>query len=137
MRKAGLFVALGFVGVFGFVASGAEKPPDDYVKAMKDISAAAGALGKIEATDFDGAAKLGATIKSSMLIVQTYWRTKGVNDALEQANAAIKAIDDLGVSAGMSSTDGIEVAVKDLRATCGACHTAHRERLPDGTYMIK
>ena len=137
MRKAGLFVALGFVGVFGFVVSGAEKPPADYAKAMKDISAAAAALGKIEPTDFDAAGKLGATVKNSMLIVQTYWRTKGVPDALEQATKAIKAVDDLNVAAGMSSSDGVEAAVKDLRNTCGTCHTAHRERLADGTYEIK
>jgi cytochrome c556 len=137
MRKSGWVVAMVFVGAFGFVATGAEKPPDDYVKAMKDISAAAAALGKVEPTDFAGAAKLGQTVKTSMTVAQTYWRNKGVADALEQANAAIKAIDDLGVAAGMSSTDGVEAAVKDLRATCAACHTAHRERMPDGTYMIK
>jgi hypothetical protein len=28
-------------------------------------------------------------------------------------------------------------ATQKLSGTCAACHTAHRDRLPDGTFKIK
>ena len=33
--------------------------------------------------------------------------------------------------------DGVLAAQKKLNATCTTCHTAHRERMPDGKYGIK
>ena len=41
------------------------------------------------------------------------------------------------VAAGLMSGEGVAYSAKELAGTCATCHTAHREKLPDGTFQIK
>ena len=43
---------------------------------------------------------------------------------------------DLETAANAGNDDGVAAANTALNATCGACHMAHRERLPDMTFRI-
>ena len=126
-------------------AGASEKPPEEYVKAMRSIDAAAKGLEKA-IHDADSAAmdKYVIVARSALGVVEKYWAEKEVEEAIELALAASKAISEISVAQYLLTLgpnplakEGAEMALRDLSATCGACHQAHREALPDGTYRIK
>ena len=138
MRKSSLLIMVGLVGLFGLTLTGAEKPPDDYVKAMKDLGGVAQAIGKPGfSEDFATAVKSGATAKASFEVAQKYWSAKPADDAKKLANAGWKSASDLGIAASLMSSEGVEQAAKEIMGYCGTCHTAHREKMPDGSFQIK
>ncbi|MEQ1896230.1 MAG: hypothetical protein ABL971_02445 [Vicinamibacterales bacterium] len=111
----------------------AEKPPADFQKAMKDLGGAMGALSKPGASeDFALAKDQARASKDAFAVVVKFWSSKGTTDAVKLAETGAKAAADLFVSADLSSSEGIQAAMKDMGATCAACHTAHREKTADG-----
>ena len=137
MRKRLAIVTCGLVGVFGLAVMAAEKPPDSYSKAMKDIGAAAMSIDKATAAgDYDAVSKSAGAIVDAFPVVEKYWTGKA-EDAVMLAQAAAKAAGDLRAVAGLQSSEGVAFSAKELTAACTQCHMAHREALPDGTFQIK
>ena len=115
-----------------------EKPSEAYSNAMKAINAAnMGLRAAVTAKDYDGVAKQATAIKASFDVVDQFWTAKKVDDATAAAKAGAKAATDLGAAATAKNDEGIAAAQRALGATCMGCHTAHRERLADGTFEIK
>jgi len=137
MMKAGAFVTGGFMGMFAVGVMTAEKPSDQYSKAMKDIDAAMQSLNKaIQAEDFDTVSKNAASMVDAFPVVEKYWAGKA-QDAATLVQKAEKVAADLGVAAGLKSGEGVAYSAKELTDICMQCHTAHRNRLPDGSFEIK
>jgi len=136
-RRSGL-IALASGVLFGAaVLMASEKPPAEYVKAMKDINAANMALrGHVQAKDYDAIAKDAAALKPALEAGLKYWSDKKVEDATGWAKDAVKAVDDLTKAATDKNDDGIAAARRAIGASCQSCHTAHREKTADG-YEIK
>lgn len=133
MRRLSLAITFLFVASFGLAVRAAEKPPADFQKAMKDLAASMGALSKPGATeDFDLGKAQGQASKDAFAVVVKYWNAKGAADAIKLADTGAKAAADLFVSANLSSSEGIQAAMKDMGATCQACHQTHREKAADG-----
>jgi hypothetical protein len=115
-----------------------ERAADEYTEAMKKIQAAQTALrGQIGSRNYDGAGQTVSTLKDAFLVAQAYWNTKSAADATTQVNAALKSVTDLDNADRAKSDQGLLEAQTAMGRTCGACHTAHRERLPDGHFEIK
>lgn len=137
MRKGWALVTCGFMGMFGLAVMTAEKPPDQYSKAMKDIGAALESANKaIQAQDLDAVSKNAGLIVEAFPVVENYWTGKD-SDAVKLVQAASKAASDMRVAAGLQSSDGVAYSAKELADVCTQCHTAHRETLPDGSFLIK
>jgi len=133
MRR--LSLALSCLLVVSMLAAvhAAEKPPAEFQKAMKDLGGAMGALGKPGASeDFELAKTQGQASKDAFAVVLKFWSSKGAPDAIKLAETGGKAAADLFVSANLSSSEGIQAAMKDMGSTCQACHMAHREKTADG-----
>jgi hypothetical protein len=136
MRNLVAVLACG-IGVFGLVLTAAEKPSDDYVKAMKDLGSVNAGLKKAaDSDDFDTLSKSAMTARDAFAVAEAYWKGKA-DDAFKLAGIGVKASADLGVAAGLKSTEGAQEAVKEITSTCATCHTAHRERGTDGAWQIK
>ncbi len=136
MRTQAL-VTLGALGLFGFAVFAAEKPPEDYQKAMQSLGGVATAMSKPDAAaDLDAAKKHAATAVAAFDVVQKYWTGKS-EDAVRIAQVAKKAAQDMDVAAGQNSAEGVDFAFKEMVAACQQCHMAHREKQPDGTFLIK
>ena len=125
--------ALGVVTLLG-----AEKPPESYVTLMKDTNTAAQALrGHVQAKDYDGIAADAAALKKLFAGTEAFWTSRKADDAIGFSKAGAKASADLEAAAKAKNDDGIATAARAVNGTCMGCHTAHRERLPDGSSEIK
>ena len=111
---------------------------DDYDKVMKEVGTQNGALRKAlgsssEADVAASAAKLETIFKD----VQAYWESKKVEDASTAAKNAVAASQAISKATAAHDMAAATAASQTLAAQCMACHTAHRERLPDGSFKMK
>jgi cytochrome c556 len=127
------------VAVFGVVTVlAAEKPPETYVKLMKDTNAAAQSLrAHVQAKDYDGIAADAAALRKLFTDTEAFWAARKADDAIGFAKTGGKAASDLETAAKAKNEDGVATAARSVNGTCMGCHTAHRERLPDGSSEIK
>ena len=129
-------LALTAAGVLVVLA--AEKPPESYVKLMKDTNTAAqGLRGHVQAKDYDAIAADAASLKKLFADTEAFWVTRKTEDAIGFAKAGGKAAADLETAAKAKNNDAVTLAAMELNHTCQGCHTAHRERLADGSSEIK
>lgn len=137
MRRAlGIIVT---VAALGFTAIANEKPSAEFQQAMKDSVTANQKIAKdVEAKDYDGVAAGAATLKKIFMgPVGKYWTEAKNEDGLKKCTDTYNAADSLEKAAKAKDDMAIADARKTLGATCGSCHTAHREQLPDKTFEIK
>jgi cytochrome c556 len=130
--------ALAIAAAAGFTVMAAEKPPEAHVKLMKDTNAASTALrGHVQAKDYDAIAADAVTLKASFAEIEKFWTARKTEDAIAFAKTGAKGAADLETAATAKNEEGVATAARAVNGTCMGCHTAHRERLPDGTSEIK
>ena len=103
------------------------KAIDGHAKVIRGLTARTGA----EAAD--NAEKI-AGLYTEM---KEFWVKRDVADAVKAAEEGKDAALQLASAAKANDAEKGEAAFKALNGTCRSCHTAHRERLPDGKYKIK
>ena len=111
----------------------------DYVATMKEIGPLNGVLGKaIKSGVADDAAK-SAAVRMEVLFknVHAYWNDKKVADATTASETAVSSLQAIQKALAANDMAGAETARAALAGTCQACHTAHREKLPEGGWRIK
>jgi hypothetical protein len=126
--------------LFGFNALANEKPTPEFQALMKANAAAPGPTGlrgHVPAKDYDAIAKDAAVLKANYVKIEAFWTQKKADDAIKLAKDGGQAAADLETAAKAKDDAGIAAAMAKVTATCGGCHTAHREQLPDKTYEIK
>jgi cytochrome c556 len=105
---------------------------------MKTIGGTGGSLRKnLDAKNGDGAAADAGKLKETMALVEDYWKKKGVDDAAKIAVTAEESYGEVATMASAGKFDEASASLKKAGATCGACHSVHREKAADGTYKIK
>jgi mono/diheme cytochrome c family protein len=129
-------LAVAAVGVVSLLAG--ERPPESYVKLMKDTNTAAQTLrGHVQAKDYDGIAADAAALGKLFADTEGFWTARKADDAIGFSKTGAKASADLEAAARAKNDDGVATAARAVNGTCMGCHTAHRERLPDGSSEIK
>ncbi len=122
-----------------------EPPPPAYQKAMKDMAAANTALRahvkEIESAgaypDYTTVQTDAAALKAAFAATLAFWNEKQVADAVKMSETGVKGVEALEKAIADKSYDGLASAAAAIGTTCGSCHKAFREQLPDGTYAIK
>ena len=125
---------------FGLTALANEKPTTEFQNIMKSNAATNGAMGlraHITAKDYDAIAKDAATFKENFSKIEAFWTQKKVDDAIKLAKTGHEAAEDLDKAAKAKDDAAIMAAQMKIGGTCGGCHMAHREQLPDKTFEIK
>jgi len=128
----------GRAGAYG--ASGAKVSPEiaGYATWMKAVAAANTSLKKSVEEKQAAAISLDAqTLADVFGQVQEYWTKSNTADAAALSKTAHDASLDLAAAAKAGNWEQAGVAMKAIGGTCSGCHTAHREKLPDGAYTIK
>lgn len=137
MDRQRLCVVLLVASLLGLVVRAAEKPPENYQRAMQTLGVFAGAIDKaIAAEDYAAVTKLAVPAREAFVVTESYWTGKS-SDAKQIAQAAGKAMADLVTAAGLTSREGVEYSAAEVKSSCAACHMAHRESQPDGSFLIK
>jgi hypothetical protein len=104
------------------------------------MKAAAGANGKLQktvATDLAAAASMTADVKSTFKAIEDFWAKYKVADAQMFAKNAQQAADEVAAAAKAGNQQEATAAAKKIGATCQGCHAAHRDKGPDGSFIIK
>lgn len=149
MRAQLLTLLLALTVVLVLPSHANEKPTPEYQKAMKELGAVNNHLrNSLKDIDFAAIEKDAATMKAIFTTVMTYWQEKKVADAIKLSEDGIKAAGDLEAAAKAQNHPGVVAAQAAIAGSsssgeigaigvCAPCHTAHRVRLPDGTFEIK
>jgi cytochrome c556 len=135
-------IVAGMVMLLAGAAAGAqapvEKAPETYVKLMRQIAPTAqGVAKKVEAKDHAGIAADAASLRALFAEVETFWKARKTEDAVKFAAAAQAAATEMETAAKAGNESGIQAARKTLTGQCQACHTAHRDKMADGSWGIK
>ena len=126
------------VVVFDLTVVANEKPSAEYQDVMKSNGATNGDLRMhIMAKDYDAIVADAVALQRNFAKILAYWTGKKVFDATEFASDGARGAAALETAAKAKSDDGLAAAQKTVAATCGGCHMAHREQLPDKSFEIK
>jgi cytochrome c556 len=105
---------------------------------MKTTGGTIGKLRKeIDAKAYSAVATDAATLQEVFKHVEDYFAKTNTDDAVKMAQASRSASKKLADAAAMSDADATAASLKALQGSCGGCHMAHREKLPEGGYKIK
>ena len=110
----------------------------DYATHMKEIGQLNGVLNKsIKGAMADEATKAAQRMEVLFKNVHTYWADKKVDDATTAAQTAVTSLQATQKALAANDMAAAETARATVAAQCMACHTAHREKLPEGGFRIK
>ena len=139
MRTAFAVAVIGVLSLFAPASlKGGEKPPETFMTAMKTLNRSIENITKANAAgDFSGMKKDAAAARQALDVVVEFWDTRKNASATTFAKEAIQATSDLETAADQDSGEGVEFALKQIKTNCAACHAAHRQALPDGSFEIK
>ena len=107
-------------------------------KIMKQVGPANNALrADIDKMDVNLTKEHAAALKQAFAQVEAFWKGKGKANALQWAQEARKAAEGIDAAVATSNWEGAKASATTLGQQCGACHTAYRERMDDGSYRVK
>jgi predicted mannosyl-3-phosphoglycerate phosphatase (HAD superfamily) len=110
----------------------------DYATHMKEIGQLNGVLNKsIKGAMADEASKAAERMEVLFKNVHAYWAAKKVDDATTAAQAAVTGLQATQKALTANDMAAAETARATVAAQCMACHTAHREKLPEGGFKMK
>jgi len=110
----------------------------EFMAAMKTTGQTMGPMMKaLSAGSMADVAAGAKKLEDVFTVSEKYWTAEKVADATKWSQEALAASKELSAAAAASDTAAAKAAIGKMAATCKACHDAHREKLPDGTYKIK
>ncbi len=110
----------------------------DFAAAMKKVMPTQGSLRKgVEAKDAEAVKKDAAALEAIFATSEAFWKARKVEDAIAWSAQAKAGAAQISKLAAAGEWDKVPDAQKQVGSTCMACHTAHREKLPEGGYKIK
>src|SRR4029453_937494 len=110
----------------------------DYATHMKEIGQLNGVLNKsVKGGDAAEAGKAAARMEVLFKNVHAYWSDKKVMDATTAAMGVISSLQAVQKALGANDMTAAETARAAIGANCMSCHTAHREKLPEGGFKMK
>ena len=110
----------------------------DYAATMKEVGQLNGVMTKSIKGDMpDEASKAAMRLETLFKNVHAYWVDKKVADATTAAENAVKGLQAVQKALAAKDMAAAETARATVAAQCMACHTAHREKTPEGGWKMK
>jgi len=106
---------------------------DDFVKTMKSVGQNFGAISAaLTANDLEEAKGRVVRSREQLATTVTFWRDHKKDDAVKMWRASIAKMDELDtvLSAEKPDKEAAAALVKQVGATCAACHAQYREQDP-------
>src|SRR2546422_203038 len=112
-----------------------KKPYDDL---MKDIAATYASVKKnLDANVAPAAAADAEKLQALFKDTEDFWAQFKTKDALDAAKGAQDAAASIIAAAKTNNIQKAQAAYNGVGKFCTACHTSHREQMPDKSYRIK
>lgn len=105
--------------------------------AMKQIGPGNGALGKKIAAKDTSASEDAKKLQDLFKGTQAFWQAKSATDAVEFTSNAAEIYGKVASLIAESKWEEATAEQKKVGANCMGCHTAHREKSPDGSWKVK
>jgi len=110
----------------------------DYATHMKEIGQLNGVLNKsMKGGDAAEAGKAAARLEVLFKNINAYWSAKKVEDATTASQNVVTSLQGVQKALGANDMAAAETARAAIGANCMGCHTAHREKLPEGGFKMK
>jgi hypothetical protein len=110
----------------------------DYAVHMKEIGQLNGVFNKsVKGGMADEATKAAQRMEVLFKNVHAYWVEKKVDDATAASQTAITGLQAAQKALAANDMAAAETARASVGSACMTCHTAHREKLPEGGFRIK
>lgn len=110
----------------------------EYATHMKEIQQQNGMMSKaIKGGMADEATKAAARLEVLFKNIHAYWMAKKVEDATTVSQTAVTSLQAVQKALAANDMAAAETARGTFAGTCMTCHTAHREKLPEGGFRIK
>lgn len=121
---------------FGWLAQSPEE--QEFGKWMKTVNATMGGLRtNIQEKKAEETAKGAATLVDAFKKSEEFWKGRKKDDAVEWSKKAWTAASEVEAAAKAGDFDKAGTALRGVFPNCQACHTAYRERTPEGGYKFK
>ncbi len=105
---------------------------------MKTAQATVGSVRKnLQTPAAEEAAKDAQKLVELFKNIEGFWAKRKVEDAVGWAKQAQTAAGEVAKAAQANDLAKAGESMRGVMGTCMACHNAHRERLPDGSFKIK
>lgn len=128
-----VFAVLMTLGVLAQSADEAE-----YGTWMKTVGATVGPLRKnIEAKNAEETAKGAATLVECFKKSEAFWAGRKKEDGVEWSRKSMTAAAEMEKAAKANEFEKVSENAKAFFGSCAGCHTAYREKLPEGGYRFK
>ena len=105
--------------------------------AMKQIGPGNGALGKKLAAKDASASEDAKKLQDLFKGTRAFWQARSAADAVEFADNAAGIYEKVASLVAENKWEDAAAEQKKVGANCMGCHTAHREKAPDGSWKIK
>lgn len=116
----------------------------EYQTWMKTVAESSASMQKdIADKKFDAVVADARQIENTFKQVEAFWRSRNTMDAVnfaKQVQSEAATVEKTITSGDMERPylrSVVSVMVENVAGSCGGCHNAHRERLPDGTFRMK
>lgn len=110
---------------------------EEYRPLMQSAAAANGKMQKSIGSDLTGTAPLAADVVAEFKKIEAFWAKHNVADAQEFAKNVQEAAAAVETAAKSGNQQEASAAAKKIGANCQGCHMAHRDKGPDGKFIIK
>jgi len=105
---------------------------------MKKVGPAAAALRTaVDGSKTDVVSQNLTVLKQAFAQTEAFWKSKNLPEPMVIAQDARKHADAVEKAVAASDWDAAKKSAAALNGTCGACHSAYRERFDDGSFRIK
>jgi cytochrome c556 len=121
---------------FGWLTQSADE--QEYEKWMKTVNATVGSLRtNIQGKVPEAAAKDAATLAEIFKKSEEFWKGRKKDDAVEWSKKAAAAAAEIEAAAKANDFDKAGTSARAMMGNCAGCHTAYREKNPEGGYRFK
>ncbi|MBL8216874.1 MAG: cytochrome c [Bryobacterales bacterium] len=110
---------------------------EEYRPLMQSAAVANGKMQKSLGSDLTGTAPLAAEVQAEFKKIEAFWAKHNVADAQKFARNVQQAAVEVETAAKSGNQQEAAAAAKKIGANCQGCHMAHRDKGPDGKFIIK
>jgi cytochrome c556 len=137
MRKVPILIGLCLLVALGLTLV-AQQAVTDLAPIMKDVQATQGKMTMdIMAGNGADVAADAAKLQQDFTQAEGFFKAMKAQDAVDMAKANVDSASAIMKAAKANDMDTAKAKAGEIQKSCKACHSVHREQLPDKTYKFK